>query len=36
VDLVVRRTGAPMADDACRVSCDENRRGFIITERYFQ
>jgi uncharacterized protein len=36
VALVVRRTGAPMADDACRVSCDENRRGFIITERYFQ
>jgi uncharacterized protein len=36
VDLVVRRTGAPEADDACRVSCDENRRGFIITERYFQ
>lgn len=34
--LTVLRVGAPTADDPCRISCEENRRGFILTERYFQ
>ena len=30
------REAAPVApDDPCRLSCPENERGFINTERYF-
>ena len=36
VQLAVRRVELPSPSDACRVSCDENRRGFTLTERYFQ
>jgi urea carboxylase-associated protein 2 len=35
VHLSLRRTHAPGPDDPCRVSRDENRRGFTLTERYF-
>jgi urea carboxylase-associated protein 2 len=35
VKLTVKKTAAPGADDPCRISCDENRRGFTLTERYF-
>jgi hypothetical protein len=35
VHLSIRRAAAPAADDPCRVSCPENGRGFILTERYF-
>lgn len=35
VQLSVFRVPYASADDACRVSCPENRRGFILTERYF-
>ena len=35
VQLEVSRVDAPGADDPCRVSCPENGRGFILTERYF-
>jgi uncharacterized protein len=35
VGLSVRRVPPPAADDPCRVSCPENDRGFILTERYF-
>ncbi len=33
--LEVRRVPPPGAEDACRVSCAENGRGFELTERYF-
>jgi urea carboxylase-associated protein 2 len=33
--LRIKRVAAPGPDDPCRVSCEENRRGFILTERYF-
>jgi uncharacterized protein len=33
--LTVKRVSAPGPDDPCRTSCEENRRGFILTERYF-
>jgi urea carboxylase-associated protein 2 len=36
VQVAVRRVEPPSASDVCRVSCDENRRGFTLTERYFQ
>jgi urea carboxylase-associated protein 2 len=36
VQLQVRAVDAPAADDPCRLSCEENRRGFVLTERYFQ
>ena len=35
VQLSIRRVPAPAADDPCRISCPENERGFILTERYF-
>jgi hypothetical protein len=35
VALTVRRVPPPAVDDPCRVSCPENGRGFILTERYF-
>jgi urea carboxylase-associated protein 2 len=35
VTLSVARVAPPAADDACRVSRAENRRGFTLTERYF-
>jgi urea carboxylase-associated protein 2 len=35
VKLALKRVPAPAADDLCRNACDENRRGFILTERYF-
>jgi uncharacterized protein len=35
VKLTVFTSPLPGADDLCRSSCDENRRGFEITERYF-
>jgi urea carboxylase-associated protein 2 len=34
VRLSVYRADAVGADDVCRVSCEQNRRGFINTERY--
>lgn len=33
--LSVRNVGAPSPDDICRLSCPENERGFVLTERYF-
>jgi urea carboxylase-associated protein 2 len=35
VHLAVKRVPPPTADDACRISRPENKRGFILTERYF-
>jgi urea carboxylase-associated protein 2 len=35
VKLAVKKAAAPGPDDICRTSCDENRRGFTLTERYF-
>ena len=35
VHLAIRRVPPPGTFDACRVSCAENGRGFILTERYF-
>lgn len=35
VQLAVYRVPAPQTDDACRRSCPENERGFLLTERYF-
>ncbi len=35
VTVTVQRVPPPAADDLCRVSCPENGRGFILTERYF-
>jgi urea carboxylase-associated protein 2 len=35
VGLEVLRGPAPAADDACRRSCAENERGFVLTEREF-
>lgn len=35
VRLTVRRAPAPATDDPCRLSCPENARGFINTERLF-
>jgi urea carboxylase-associated protein 2 len=35
VHLAIRRASPPTEDDPCRGSCAENRRGFILTERYF-
>lgn len=35
VKLTAWRSGTAGADDACRLSCAENGRGFINTERYF-
>ena len=35
VALEIRRVPAPGADDAARISCPENGRGFTLTERYF-
>jgi len=36
VHLGVRLSGPVLADDACRVSCPENERGFALTEAYFR
>jgi uncharacterized protein len=33
--LTIKRVKAPGLNDPCRTSCEENRRGFILTERYF-
>jgi len=35
VQVEIRQAAAPALDDACRISCPENGRGFILTERYF-
>ncbi len=35
VQLTAWRSGTAGADDLCRLSCAENGRGFINTERYF-
>lgn len=35
VKLSFHRVAAPAADDLCRISCPENTRGLINTERYF-
>ena len=35
VSLSIERVPPPAADDVCRVSCPENTRGFILSERYF-
>jgi len=35
VHLAIRRASPPGPDDACRVACAENGRGFTLTERYF-
>lgn len=35
VALAVKRVAPPAADDLCRTSCEQNRRGFTLTERYF-
>ena len=35
VHLSFRRVDPPAADDPCRISCPENTRGFINSERYF-
>jgi uncharacterized protein len=35
VDLSIRRVPSPASDDLCRMSREENQRGFILTERYF-
>jgi urea carboxylase-associated protein 2 len=35
VALSVRRVPPPAVDDPCRMSCPENGRGFVLTERYF-
>jgi hypothetical protein len=35
VRLTIRPAAPPTEDDLCRVSCAENRRGFVLTERYF-
>ncbi len=36
VHLAIRRVRPAGIDDPCRISCPENERGFILTERYFQ
>ena len=35
VKLTLKRVDPPSTDDPCRVACPENKRGFILTERYF-
>jgi urea carboxylase-associated protein 2 len=35
VELSIHRVANPRRDDPCRISCPENRRGFILTELYF-
>ncbi|WP_263378032.1 urea amidolyase associated protein UAAP1 [Granulicella paludicola] len=35
VKLTLKKVAAPGPDDLCRTACDENRRGFTLTERYF-
>jgi uncharacterized protein len=35
VHLAIRRAAPPGPDDACRLACAENGRGFTLTERYF-
>jgi len=35
VDMTAWRSGTAGADDACRLRCPENGRGFINTERFF-
>lgn len=35
VELAARLTGAAPAQDACRMSCPENERAFINTERFY-
>lgn len=35
VHLAIRGSAPPTDDDPCRASCAENRRGFVLTERYF-
>ena len=35
VRLTIRRAAPVTEDDLCRASCAENRRGFVLTERYF-
>ena len=36
VHLTVRLAAPVAADDACRISCAENERGFALTEAYFR
>ncbi|WP_018294943.1 urea amidolyase associated protein UAAP1 [Mariprofundus ferrooxydans] len=35
VDMTARYTGTAPANDACRLSCPENERAFINTERFY-
>lgn len=35
VSLTITKVPAPRADDACRLSCRENMRGFLLTEFHF-
>ncbi|HEY3837317.1 MAG TPA: urea amidolyase associated protein UAAP1 [Bryobacteraceae bacterium] len=35
IHLMVRKSAPAAADDACRLACPENTRGFINTDRYF-
>jgi len=35
VQVALRKSARPQADDPCRISCPENVRGFTNTERYF-
>jgi urea carboxylase-associated protein 2 len=35
VRIAIRRAAVEKAEDACRMKCPENNRGFINTERYF-
>jgi urea carboxylase-associated protein 2 len=35
VKLTLKKVAVPGSEDLCRTACDENRRGFTLTERYF-
>ena len=35
VELSISRVPTPMRDDRCRTLCQENARGFMLTELYF-
>jgi uncharacterized protein YcgI (DUF1989 family) len=35
VTLSISKVPAPRTDDACRMHCRENLRGFLLTEFYF-
>jgi urea carboxylase-associated protein 2 len=35
IKVSIKRVPPPANEDKCRISCPENERGFILTERYF-